>query len=77
MDVILRSREDLARGGDHEPLREVATDGSRHVVAFLAEPSETPVDEVLKGSTLARTGTWWTASRCTSGAPTACGTARR
>ncbi|MET7951646.1 hypothetical protein [Micromonospora sp. NPDC005324] len=32
------------------PLGEVATDGSKYVVAFMAEPPQTPVDAVLDGA---------------------------
>jgi uncharacterized protein (DUF1697 family) len=47
--VILRSREELARVVATNPLREVATDGSKYVVAFMAEPPKSPVSDVLKG----------------------------
>ena len=49
VDVILRSREQLARVVATNPLREVADDGSKYVVAFLAEPPTSPVDDALKG----------------------------
>lgn len=49
VDVILRSREGLARVVVTNPLRKVATDGSKYVVAFMAEPPTSPVDDVLKG----------------------------
>ena len=36
IEVILRSRDEVARVVERNPLREVAHDGSRYVVAFLA-----------------------------------------
>lgn len=49
VDVILRSRGELAHVVATNPLRAVATDGSRHFVAFMAEPPKTPADSVFKG----------------------------
>ena len=49
VDVILRSREALARVVAHNPLRDVATDGSKYVVAFMASPPRTPIEDVLEG----------------------------
>lgn len=48
-DVIVRRREDIARVVARDPLRDVATDGSKYVVAFMAEPPTSPVDELLEG----------------------------
>jgi uncharacterized protein (DUF1697 family) len=49
VDVIVRSRDELSRVVARNPLGDVATDGSKYVVAFLAEPPRTPVDDVLDG----------------------------
>ena len=49
VDVILRSRDELARVVATNPLREAATDGSKYIVAFMAEPPASPVDDVLQG----------------------------
>ena len=49
VDVILRSRDELARVVARNPLGDVATDGSRYLVAFLADPPATPPDAVLRG----------------------------
>lgn len=49
VDVILRSQDELARVVATNPLRDVATDGSMHVVVFLAEPPTSPVDAALEG----------------------------
>jgi uncharacterized protein (DUF1697 family) len=49
VDVILRGHADLARVVAANPLREVATDGSKHVVAFMAHPPASPVEDALDG----------------------------
>lgn len=53
VDVILRSGEELARVVATNPLREVATDGSKYVVVFMAEPPTSPVDDLIEEVDLA------------------------
>ena len=49
VEVILRDRDELAAVVAHNPLAEVAHDGSRYAVSFLAEPLGTPIGELLDG----------------------------
>ncbi|MDR7274852.1 DUF1697 domain-containing protein [Catenuloplanes atrovinosus] len=49
VDVILRDRDELAAVVAHNPLRDVAHDGSRYAVCFLDEPLTTPLDTLLSG----------------------------
>ncbi|WP_454295300.1 DUF1697 domain-containing protein [Salana multivorans] len=49
VDVILRTRDELAHVVATNPLRDVAADGSKYVVTFLAEQPTSPVDAALEG----------------------------
>ncbi|MFF5181890.1 DUF1697 domain-containing protein [Micromonospora sp. NPDC000316] len=47
VEVILRSRDELARVVAKNPLADVANDGSKYVVSFLARPLDRPIDDDL------------------------------
>lgn len=49
VDVIVRDRDDLAGLIAENPLADVAHDGSRFIVTFLAAPLTTPIGELLAG----------------------------
>ncbi|MFI5841959.1 DUF1697 domain-containing protein [Catenuloplanes sp. NPDC051500] len=49
VDVIVRDRADLAALVAENPFADVAADGSRFTVSFLAAPLTTPVTELLAG----------------------------
>jgi uncharacterized protein (DUF1697 family) len=49
VEVILRSRDELARVVANNPLAGVADDGSKYVVLFLAQPPERPIEDTLAG----------------------------
>ncbi|BCB75967.1 DUF1697 domain-containing protein [Phytohabitans flavus] len=50
VDTILRSHDQMTRIVAKNPLADVATDGSKYLVAFMAEPPQTPVGAVLDGA---------------------------
>ncbi|MFI5492307.1 DUF1697 domain-containing protein [Actinoplanes sp. NPDC051859] len=47
VDALVRSRDDLATVVARNPFATVATDGSKYVVAFLAEPPSRPLAQLL------------------------------
>ncbi|MFC6021644.1 DUF1697 domain-containing protein [Plantactinospora solaniradicis] len=50
VNTILRGHDEMTRIVAKNPLGDVATDGSKYVVAFMAEPPQTPVGAVLDGA---------------------------
>lgn len=47
VSVIVRTPEELQRVVETDPLGDVATDGARYLVAFLAEPADPSLEERL------------------------------
>ncbi len=53
ISVLVRTRAELAKVVEHNPLRKVATDGSRHVVSFLSRRLPAAVARELEAADVA------------------------